>query len=156
MKIYLEDSVIQPLNNQGPKTGVEITCSPVPGSAPPLEFKSFTTPLQVPRHLSLAASQPRTQAYSRYPSDQRRLGTERDSVLGEFSRQVSQVTSYPKSSRTTGNEAGSLSFSTDMAAGPKYRCSAYLLWAKYVIVSLRDASAASVCDWSRSCRTLGC
>ena len=30
---------------------------------------------------------PRTQACSRYPSDQRRLGTERDSVLGEFSRQ---------------------------------------------------------------------
>ena len=38
--------------------------------------------------------QPRTQACSRYPSDQRRLGTQRDSdsdsdsVLGEFSRQA--------------------------------------------------------------------
>ena len=50
--------------------------------------------------------QPRTQACSRYPSDQRRLGTERDSVLGEFSRQAWQVTSLPKSPRTTGNEAG--------------------------------------------------
>ena len=50
--------------------------------------------------------QPRTQACSRYPSDQRRLGTERDSVLGEFSRQAWQVTSHPKSPRTTGNEAG--------------------------------------------------
>ena len=45
---------------------------------------------------------PRTQACSRYPSDQRRLGTERDS---EFSRQAWQVTSHPKSPRTTGNEA---------------------------------------------------
>ena len=50
--------------------------------------------------------QPRTQTCSRYPSDQRRLGTERDSVLGEFSRQAWQVTSHPKSPRTTGNEAG--------------------------------------------------
>ena len=50
--------------------------------------------------------QPRTQACSRYLSDQRRLGTERDSVLGEFSRQAWQVTSHPKSPRTTGNEAG--------------------------------------------------
>ena len=50
--------------------------------------------------------QPRTQACSRYPSDQRRLGTERDSVLGEFSRQAWQVTSHQKSPRTTGNEAG--------------------------------------------------
>ena len=32
--------------------------------------------------------QPRTQACSRYPSDQRRLGTEREGVLGEFSRQA--------------------------------------------------------------------
>ena len=53
-----------------------------------------------PRTLLL---QPRTQACSRYPSGQRRLGTERDS-LGEFSRQAWQVTSHPKSPRTTGNE----------------------------------------------------
>ena len=50
------------------------------------------------------SEQPRTQACSRYPSGQRRLGTERDS-LGEFSRQAWQVTSHPKSPRTTGNEA---------------------------------------------------
>ena len=49
-------------------------------------------------------TQPRTQASSRYPSYQRRLGTEGDSILGEFSRQVWQVTSHPKSPRTTGNE----------------------------------------------------
>ena len=42
-----------------------------------------------------------TQASSRYPSYQRRLGTE-----CEFSRQAWQVTSHPKSPRTTGNEAG--------------------------------------------------
>ena len=42
--------------------------------------------------------QPRTQACSRYPNDQRRLGTERD-------RRTWQVTSHPKSPRTTGNEA---------------------------------------------------
>ena len=42
-----------------------------------------------------------TQASSRYPSYQRRLGTE-----CEFSRQAWQVTSHPKSPRTTWNEAG--------------------------------------------------
>ena len=47
--------------------------------------------------------QPRTQASSRYPSYQRRLGTECD---GELSRQAWQATSHPKSPRTTGNEAG--------------------------------------------------
>ena len=67
IKIYLEDSAIQPLNNRGPKTGVEIACSPVPGSVPPLGFKSFTTPLQVPRHLSLAAS-PSQQTWPRVQS----------------------------------------------------------------------------------------
>ena len=45
-------------------------------------------------------TQPRTQDCSRYPSDQRRFGTERD-------RQIFRaVTSHPKSPRTTGNEAG--------------------------------------------------
>ena len=48
----------------------------------------------------ILSEQPRTQACSRYPSGQRRLGTER-----EFSRQAWQVTSHPKSPRTTGNEA---------------------------------------------------
>ena len=46
--------------------------------------------------------QPRTQASSRYPSNKVRLGTERDI---EFSRQAWQVTSHPKSPRTTKNEA---------------------------------------------------
>ena len=52
-------------------------------------------------------TQPRTQDCSRYPSDQRRLGTERDrqifptSLTGDVN-----VTSHPKSPRTTGNEAG--------------------------------------------------
>ena len=50
-----------------------------------------------------ALPQPRTQASSRYPSYQRRLGTKCDS---ELSRQAWQVTSHPKSPRTTGNEAG--------------------------------------------------
>ena len=108
MKIYLEDSAIQPLNNQGPKTGVEIACSPVPGSAPALGFKSFTTPLQVPRHLSLAAS-PSQQIWPRVQN------------TGSGSR---SNTFYERKSN--------------------------------LIVSLRDATAASVCDWSRSCRTLGC
>ena len=53
----------------------------------------------------LRSAQPRTQACSRYPRDQRRLGT----VLAEFSRQAwqvtSAVTSHPKSPRTTGKEA---------------------------------------------------
>ena len=48
----------------------------------------------------ILSEQPRTQACSRYPSGQRRLGTER-----EFSRQARQVTSHPKSPRTTGDEA---------------------------------------------------
>ena len=57
-------------------------------------------------------TQPRTQACSRYPSDQRRFGTKR--VLGEFSLifslQVWQVMSHPKSPRTTGNEAAADAF----------------------------------------------
>ena len=57
--------------------------------------------------INMGLSQPRPQACLRYPSDQRRLGTERYS---EFSRQAWQVTSHPKSPRTTGNEAGSRSF----------------------------------------------
>ena len=44
--------------------------------------------------------QPRTQACSRYPSDQR----------SEFSRQAWQVTSHPKSPRTTGKMAEKSSF----------------------------------------------
>ena len=45
-------------------------------------------------------------ASSCYPSYQRRLGTECDSAsLGELSRQAWQVTSHPKSPKTTWNEA---------------------------------------------------
>ena len=49
----------------------------------------------VMRVRKLSESQPRTQTSSRYPSYQRRLGTEYDSegVLGEFFRQAWQVTS---------------------------------------------------------------
>ena len=57
-------------------------------------------------------NQPRTQASSRHLSYQRRLGTERES---EFSLQASQVTSQPKSPRTTGNEAASLTLATIFA-----------------------------------------
>ena len=48
-------------------------------------------------------TRPCTQASSRYPSYQKRLGTECDI---EFSRQAWQVTSHPESPRTTGNEVG--------------------------------------------------
>ena len=48
-------------------------------------------------------TRPCTQASSRYPSYQKRLGTECDI---EFSRQAWQVTSHPESPRTTENEAG--------------------------------------------------
>ena len=51
-----------------------------------------------PIHNSLFKWQLPSPASSRYPSYQRRLGT-------EFSRLAWQVTSHPKSPRTTGNEA---------------------------------------------------
>ena len=66
-------------------------------------------------------SQLRTQASSRYPSYQRRLGTERDSEFfwGEFSRQAWQVTSHRKSLRTTGYEAVEIYLSKVLSPGHK-------------------------------------
>ena len=61
-------------------------------------FLVYTSPLYYLRAWHrLPQSQPRTQASSRYPSYQKRLGTERD-------RLAWQVTPHPKSPRTTGDE----------------------------------------------------
>ena len=61
-------------------------------------FLVYTSPLYYLRAWHrLPQSQPRSQASSRYPSYQRRLGTERD-------RLAWQVTPHPKSPRTTGDE----------------------------------------------------
>ena len=57
-------------------------------------------------HMNVVPRQPRPQANSRYPSNRRRLGTERDSVLVEFSQQVLRLTSRQNSPGTTGDEAG--------------------------------------------------
>ena len=51
---------------------------------------------------TLLEGQPHTQTSSRYSSYRRRLGTKCNS---EFSQQAWQVTSHPKSPRTTRNEA---------------------------------------------------
>ena len=82
-------------------------------------------------------SRPRTQASSRYPSYQRRLGTECDSVLGELSRQAWQVTSYPKSPRTTGNEAGVIPFFDLLLKlrqlSHKFTLACYLCWTANIL-----------------------
>ena len=64
----------------------------------------FRTPndSEVYRVRKLSESQPRTQASSRYPSYQRRLGAEYDSAKAW---QAWQVTSHPKSPRKAGDEA---------------------------------------------------
>ena len=73
----------------------------------PARVQTPLPPLQVPRHLSLAAS----------PSQQ----------------------TWPRVQSTGSGSKSNIFYER-----------------KSLIVNLRDASAASMCDWSRSCRTLGC